>query len=171
MGKWATKINMYNVYHNGSKLIGMNEEVKLPDFEPMTGTIAGPGIAGEIDEPIIGLFGSAEVEIPFSSMHDEIISIMNPGSAVDLTLRASTQIRDNSGNATFEGVRIVLRGLFKGLTSGSLKQGEGTKSSVKFEVTYVMYEVNGVNKLEIDKWNQVYKVNGYDCLSKARSLC
>lgn len=171
MAKRATKVNLYNVYNAGRKLIGIDEEVSLPDFEPMTETLAGPGISGEIEEPIVGLFGSSEVEIPFSSIHDELFSVMTPGSAVDITLRASTQIKENDGGTSFEGVRVVLRGLFKGLTSGSMKQGAGTKSKIKFEVTYCLYEVNGNTKLEIDKWNQVYRVNGYDVMAKARSLC
>lgn len=171
MSKLATKINLYNVYTSGNKLIGMDEEVSLPDFEPMTETLAGPGIGGEIDEPIIGLFGSSEIEIPFQTLHDSIFKIMTPGEAVDLTLRGSTQVKDSNGSTTFEGVRIVLRGLFKGLTSGSLKQGSGTKSKIKFEATYVLYEVNGQSKLEIDKLNLVYKVNGIDKLAIPRQLC
>lgn len=66
---------------------------------------------------------------------------------------------------------MVLRGLFKSLTSGSMKQGAGTKSSIKFEVTYCLYEVNGTEKLEIDKFNQIYKINGVDILEVARALC
>lgn len=169
--KLATKVNLYNVYNEGNRLIGVDEEVTLPDFETMTETLAGPGIGGEIDEPIIGLFGSSEVEIPFQTMHDSTFEMMKPGDAVDITLRSSTQVKDGNGNTTFEGVRIVLRGLFKALTSGSLKQGAGTKSSIKFEVTYCLHEVNGKEKLEIDKLNQVYKINGNDVLEVARSLC
>ena len=169
--KFATKVNMYNVYNEGNRLIGVDEEVTLPDFETMTETLAGPGISGEIDEPIIGLFGSSEVEIPFQTMHDGVFKLLSPRDAVDITLRSSTQVKDASGNTSFEGVRIVLRGLFKSLTSGSLKQGAGTKSSIKFEVTYCLYEVNSETKLEIDKFNQVYNVNGRDVLAVARSLC
>ena len=169
--KLATKINLYNVYNEGNRLIGTGEEVSLPDFEAMTDTLSGPGISGEIEEPIIGLFGSSEVEIPFHTVHDGLFEIMPPGDAVDITLRASTQIKDGNGNTSFEGVRIVLRGLFKSITSGSMKQGAGTQSSIKFEVTYCLYEVNSKQKLEIDKFNQVYKVNGVDKLQIARSLC
>lgn len=171
MSKLATKVNLYNVYTAGNKLIGVDEEVSLPDFEPLTDTTAGPGISGSIEEPIIGLFGSSEVQVPFDTMHDGLFEPVTPGEAVDITLRASTQIKDTNGNTSFEGIRIVLRGLFKGLISGSMKQGTGTKSSVKFEVTYALYEVNGKSRLEIDKFNQVYRVNGIDYLEKARSLC
>ena len=169
--KLATKINLFNVYTDGDRQIGIDEEVTMPDFEAMTETLAGPGISGEIEEPIIGLFGSSEVEVPYQTIHDGVFAMLHPGSAVDITLRASTQVKDASGNTTFEGVRVVLRGLFKSLTSGSMKQGAGTKSSIKFEVTYCLYEVNGTEKLEIDKFNQIYKINGVDILEAARALC
>ena len=47
--KLATKVNLYNVYNKGNRLIGVDEEVTLPDFETMTETLAGPGIGGEIE--------------------------------------------------------------------------------------------------------------------------
>ena len=40
-------INDFNVYKSGSKLIGVSDEVTLPDFEARTETISGGGIAGE----------------------------------------------------------------------------------------------------------------------------
>ena len=42
-------INDFNVYKGGSKLIGVSDEVTLPDFEAMTETISGAGIAGEYE--------------------------------------------------------------------------------------------------------------------------
>lgn len=101
--KLATKINLFNVYTDGDRQIGIDEEVTMPDFEAMTETLSGPGISGEIEEPIIGLFGSSEVEVPYQTIHDGVFAMLHPGSAVDITLRASTQVKDGSGNTTFEG--------------------------------------------------------------------
>ena len=169
--KLATKVNLYNVYKKGNRRIGVGEEVTLPDFETMTETLAGPDPGGKIEGLVIGRFVTSAGKLPFRSAHVAVFEMLTPGTAVDITLRASTQVKDGNGNTTFEGIRIVLRGLFKSLTSGSLKQGAGTKSSIKFEVTYCLYEVNSKGKLEIDKFNQVYKINGVDVLQVARSLC
>ena len=49
-----TKINNYNVYNAGDKLLGVGDELTLPDFEATSETVSGAGILGEIDDPTIG---------------------------------------------------------------------------------------------------------------------
>ena len=41
------------VYNNGTDLIGI-ADVDLPKLEPMTDTVKGAGVAGEIDDPVLG---------------------------------------------------------------------------------------------------------------------
>ncbi len=166
----ATKINAYNVYSAGRKFVGISDEVTLPDFEALTETLSGAGILGEIDEPLLGHFGASEIEIPFRTMDDDMFKLVNQQSAVDLTLRMSTQAIDQSKMSTdFLPSRIVIKGKNKALTGGSVKQGAGTKSSVKVEILYILIEVNKKKKFELDKLNFVYKVNGVDLLKKVRA--
>ena len=51
-----SKINSFNVYKDGTRLIGISEEVTLPDFGSLTETLSGPGILGEVDDPTLGHF-------------------------------------------------------------------------------------------------------------------
>ena len=165
----ATKINAYNVYNAGTKLVGLSDEVTLPDFESLTETLSGPGFLGEIDEPLLGHFGASELEVPFRTLNEDMFGLLNQGSAVNLTLRMSTQAIQESTMATdFMPSRIVIKGKSKGFTSGKVKQGEGTGSSVKVELIYILIEVNGKKKFELDKLNFVYKVNDVDLLAKVR---
>lgn len=164
------KINAYNVYKGGKKLIGISDEVTLPDFESMTETISGAGVLGEIDSPAIGLFGSQEMEIPFRQMNSSMSEIIDPLSGVDLTLRGSSQVSDSYGNVSFEGIRIVVRGRSKSITGGKFKQGEGTGSSIKLELTYIKIEIGGKNIIELDKFNSVFKVGDVDIMEQIRSL-
>lgn len=165
----ATKINAYNVYNAGTKLIGLSDEVTLPDFEALSETLSGPGFLGEIDEPLLGHFGASELEVPFRTLNEDMFGLLNQGSAVNLTLRMSTQAMQESTMATdFMPSRIVVKGKSKGFTSGKVKQGEGTGSSVKVEIVYILIEVNGKKKFELDKLNFVYKVNDVDLLAKVR---
>lgn len=165
------KINAYNVYYKGSnRLVGLSDEVKLPDLEALSEEMSGPGILGNIDMPTIGHFGSMEVEIPFRSINQDMFALIEQESAVDFTLRGSEQYTDaNSGITSFKGVRIIFRGKTKKITSGSFKQAAGTASSVTFEVQYMMVEVDGVQQLELDKLNFVYKVQGKDLLKEVRN--
>lgn len=165
----ATKINAYNVYRDSKKLVGLSDEVTLPDFEGLTETISGPGILGEIDEPLLGHFGASEIEVPFRTLNEEMFDLLAQGQAVNLTLRMSTQAIVESTMATdFMPSRVVIKGKSKGFTGGSAKQGQGTGSSVKVEIIYILIEVNNKKKFELDKLNFVYKVNGVDLLAKVR---
>ena len=64
--------------------------------------------------------------------------------------------------------RVVIKGKSKGFTGCKVKQGEGTGSAVKVEVIYILIEVNGKKKFELDKINFQYKVNNVDLLAKIR---
>ena len=39
-----TKINKYNVYNAGNRLLGMGDEVTLPSFEGSSETVSGAGV-------------------------------------------------------------------------------------------------------------------------------
>lgn len=164
------KINMMNVYQKGRKLIGVSDEITVPDLEAMSETISGAGILGEMDVPTVGQFADMEMEIPFRTLDTDMFSLVTPNQVIDLTLRASKQVLSAQG-LDFEGIRIVVRGMFKGFTGGSIKQGSPTNSTVKVGVHYILIELNGTSVIELDKINTVYKVNGVDMLAKSRSLC
>lgn len=167
--KIATKVNSYNVYKSGNKLVGISDEVTIPDFEALTDTISGPGMLGEFDEALLGHFGATEMEIPFKTLDESMFDVMQDGAAVDLTLRISTQAMESSNLSTdFLPSRIVIKGKNKGFTGGSVKSGQGTGSSVKVEIAYILIEVNGKKMFELDKFNFIFKVKDKDLLEKLR---
>ena len=44
-------------------------------------------------------------------------------------------------------------------------------ATVTVEITYIMIELDGKQRIELDKINNVYKVNGVDLLAKIRKQC
>ena len=44
-------------------------------------------------------------------------------------------------------------------------------AAVAVEVVYIMIELDGKQRVELDKLNNVYKVNGVDLLAKIRKQC
>jgi len=163
------KINDFNVYQDGDRLIGVGEEVKLPDIEMMSESVIVPG--GEVDSPTIGQFASSQVEIPFQSLTKDVFNLLNPLKSVNITLRASQQEMDGNGDVVFTGIRAVFRGRPKTLTSGSIKKGSGTGTSIAIEWTYYMLEVGGQKVVEIDKLNSVFNINGTDIMAQTKALC
>ncbi len=84
MNTIPTKINKYNVYNAGNRLLGMGDEMSLPDFEPSSETVSGAGILGEIDDPTVGYFGNQELEIPFRVLDREAMDMMDMTKASSL---------------------------------------------------------------------------------------
>lgn len=165
------KINNFNVYNSGDMLVGITDEVTLPSFEAMTETISGPGILGEIESPNVGHFGSMTIEIPFRVLYNDIFEITKADEGVDITLRGAVQVQSLNSGKIYKGMRIVMRGMPKTLNIGSAKAGSPMGSSVILELLYIMIEVDGNKKIELDKLNNVYKINGTDYLAKIKSLC
>ena len=147
--KLPTVINNFNTYKNGNQLIGISGEVKLPEFENVTAEVSGAGLLGSFEE-----------------------NVMDPTKVVDLTLRASQQITETgTGEIDYRGMRVVIRGKQKKFDAGKVKQGEQMDASVTLEVIYLLIEIDGKSKIELDKLNFVYKVNGKDILAKVRKQC
>ncbi|MBO6298776.1 MAG: phage major tail tube protein [Lachnospiraceae bacterium] len=163
-------INNYNAYSNGNKLIGVTGEVQLPDLEAITETISGAGVLGEYETSIPGHYSSITQEVPFRILDTDIFSLMNPLDPVDLTFRASEQYtKKESGSIDYRGMRIVERGRLKNFTPGKLAIGKQMDAKVTLEVLYLLVEIDGETKLEYDKLNSVFVVNGKDLLEKVRA--
>ena len=66
------------------------------------------------------------------------------------------------------GMRVVFRGKPKKLAIGTVKQRASMDSSITLELTYILIEMDGKKRVELDKINGVYKINGIDKLAKVR---
>lgn len=164
------KINDYNVYLDGTKMIGVAASATLPEVNMKTSTVSGVGVNGELDSPTIGQFESMEQEIKFNTLYSSAMDMLNPLSVVNLTFRAAQQVYDKTGGYAFKGLRVVEMGRVKKLNPGKVEKGEAMEATVTIELTYLMIEVDGNQLLEVDKLNGVYKVNGVDMLAGVKSL-
>jgi len=164
------KIIDFNAYADCNKIIGVGASATLPEINMKTSTVAGVGVNGEIDSPTIGQFESMEQEVQFNTLYSSAMDMMSPMSTVNLTFRAAQQVYDKTGGYAFKGLRVVEMGRVKKFNPGKIEKGESMEATVTLELTYIMIEVDGVQLVEIDKLNGVYKVNGVDMLAGVRSL-
>ncbi len=163
------KIVNYNVYNEGEKLVGVAGEVTLPNLEAMSETVSGAGILGEYDSITPGHFGSITVEIPFRTLYDTSFKLMKPGGQT-ITLRASQQSYDVAGGEIqHRGLKVVIKGMPKGIDLGKLAAGAPTDTKNTLEVLYIKIVENGKVLLELDKLNFIFIVNGEDILADVRS--
>ena len=164
------KINDYNAYLDGTKMIGVAASVTLPEVNMKTSTVSGVGVNGELDSPTIGQFESMEQEIQFNTLYSSAKDALSPLNTVNLTFRAAQQVYDKTGGYHFKGLRVVEMGRVKTFNPGKIEKGEAMEATIKLELTYIMIEVDGVQLLEADKLNGVYRVNGVDMLAEVNSL-
>lgn len=165
-------INNFNAYSNGSRLIGVTAEVTLPELEQMAETLSMAGMLGEINSSAIGHFGAITQEVPFSNLTVDIFSAMSPLNGVNLTFRGSEQVTDPStGAKKFVQIRVVEKGTFEGFNPGVLKKGGAGNPTVKYGLNYILVEIGGKQKFELDKLNNVFKVNGKDILKNITKQC
>lgn len=167
----ATKMNDFNVYRDGTKQIGTNGEISLPDFDAITDTISGAGILGEIDEPTIGHFGNMEVEITYRMLDEEPGAMMDQRVSQNITLRGAQQTTSTEGNIEFQSIKIVLRGRTAKFSPGTIKAGSQMETKVTLNLLYILITVNGKDLIELDKLNSVYKVAGDDVLAEVKEMC
>lgn len=164
-------INNFNAYTNGNVLVGVSGAITLPNFDAITEEVSGAGILGSYETSIAGMYGSMTQEVPFRILDEDIFSLMNPNELVDLTFRASAQSTVKAtGAIDYKGMRIVERGRLKSFAPGKLELGKQMDANVTLELLYILIEIGGVTKLEYDKLNSVFVVNGVDLLKKVREF-
>ena len=166
-------INNFNVYNgDGDELIGITSEMTLADLVNLTAEISGAGIAGKYNTPVIGQYDSMQQEIPFRIMYKDMASIINPMKPVRVNIRGAIQVTDTStGASKFCGFRYVVGGRCVSVKPGSMQPGNSMGASVTVEETYVLIEIDGEKVVEIDKLNNICKIDGTDLLEEVRRFC
>lgn len=166
-----TKINKYNIYNEGNRLLGAGDELSLPEFEASAETISGAGILGEIDDPTVGYFGNQEMEIPFRILDHEAVDMLDMTKAVHLEIRGAQQTTNSEGTIEFRAMRVVVRGRANKFAPGKMKAGSPMETTITLSLLYILIELENKPILELDKINEVYKINGNDILEAVKEMC
>lgn len=165
-------ISNFNVYNgNAEKLLGISEEVQMPEFNAITAEIKGAGILGAYSAAIVGHYEDTDIEIPYKAISPDMMQFA-PGQNHMITFRANMQstVQKNREKAN-RGIKIVVGGEVRGFKPGTLKIGESMNSSIKLNVTYFKYENDGFIFFELDKINPKLIVNGKDLLKDLLNNC
>lgn len=164
-------ISNFNIYSGGNALMGITGEVTMPTMTAMTSTVSGPGVLGEYETPVPGHFSEIEQAIPFRILYEDAFRLITVGEVTEVTLRNSMQGTDGQGNIIQTPMRIVMRGRCKKVESGKMKVGDGMGATITLGLVYLLIEVDGNSKIELDKLNQVYKIDGKDQLADIKRMC
>lgn len=158
----------YKVYNEGTEILG-TADVELPEIEFMTETLTGAGIAGEIDTPVLGYTGSMTVTVNWRTLEKDLLSLAAPGGH-KLDFRGAVQVTDGAdARKSVQRVQVVLSGQPKKVSLGKLSQAKAMESGTEIEVFYLKVWVDGQERIEIDKLNHKFVVDGKDYLTEVRA--
>jgi P2 family phage contractile tail tube protein len=163
-------INAARVYVDGDKEhIGI-AEVDMPEVNYTTIDLEGYDIAGKYEEPILGHTDQLDATLKFTSLNRSI-DYINDQKVHTIQLRAAHQ---NVNRATGEGqlvsLKVDIRGKVKEFKPGTVKTGDKTDSEITFTCQVYKITMDGVEMVNIDKFNRISSVNGIDAMEIVRNL-
>lgn len=159
----------YRIYHKGSDYLG-TASIEMPQVQQMTETLSGSGIAGEIENPTIGLTQPMSCKLSFISAMPETFKPLNYTETALWECYSALQVSDDATSVRDSiPYQINFLGRAKSFPLGTLEQGKKHGNEVELEVTRLEVLLDGTEKLMIDKLNFIYRVDGVDMLQKVRA--
>lgn len=157
----------FSVYLDGEDLLGV-AEATIPNLEYMTETVKGAGIAGEFDSVVLGHFGSVTLSLNWRNVTDSAVKLLAP-KAHNLDLYGAIQDYDaGMGTYVVRQLHLYCKAVPRGLDMGKLAAGEVGDSASEFELHYLLVERDGARRIELDKFNYIFVVDGVDYLAEVR---
>lgn len=157
----VTNFRMYD--GESDRLVG-TVDCELPSIELMTETLTGSGIAGEIETTVMGHLKAMAMKIALRNLTHKSFSLLNP-YGVSLSIRGAMQVQNpTTGLKANIPLNIRVKGVAKKLEPGKLATAKAMDTSVELSIHYLKITLNGIEKVEIDQFNYIYKVEGTDYL-------
>lgn len=165
MSKLANKTLQYSVYDRTSgsaKYVEDTTKYKRPSIENLTDTLKGAGIMGEIDLPTLGQIGSMEIEITFNKTNAKAVALLSPETHTIEVRWVNDSFDSKTGGVSIESNKEIIKYMTKTFENGEIESNSTNEATLTGEVLTYQYILNGKSVVEIDKLNNVYKINGKD---------
>jgi len=172
MPKYQTRTVKGKLYDkgNGGVLLNDHTSVTYPDFELLTETFKGAGVNGEIDLPTYGQFGAMAIEVAHNGLSKETIATFAMKTQHLEHRWASQVLNSETGASEIVGKKVIFKGAPKKLGIGSIEPNKAEEASTSFELLYFKYIIGNDAVIELDKLNDVFKVNGVDYSAAIRDV-
>ncbi len=165
-----SKITNASVYLDGTNdMIGRAAEITLPKVAAKQDEHKPLGLIGTIKLP--GGLEAMEMSIKWDSFFaDALKHRLNPYRVTQLQVRADLETYGPGGREDETPVVLIARVTWSEAALGAIKGGEkmdGQDDTV--QVSYLKLAVDGDEQLEVDIWNNIWRVNGEDLLAAYRT--
>lgn len=155
------------LYEDANEYLGMGE-VTLPDLEFMAEEISGAGIAGSVEEIIIGHLSAMTTTLNFRTVCKAAVRLLEP-RVHKLDLRVAQQQTNNRTSETeVTSVKHIMRVKPKKTALGKVAAASTADASGEYAVQYYAMYMDGKKMTEVDPLNFICIINGYDYLAAVR---
>jgi P2 family phage contractile tail tube protein len=164
-------LNNFNLYlgENGAEAAGTST-VELPELQGKTVELNVAGIAGTINVPLTGHFDAMQATVTADMPTEQFIKLATPEAQL-ITVRGAIEVQNTTrGKGEMHPITVVMRGSVSTNKHGKFERGAKMDASFSIEVDYYQVFLNNKELLEIDKFNNIYRVDGVDYLAPVRSM-
>ncbi|TDL57844.1 phage tail protein [Paenibacillus dendritiformis] len=164
------KLLEYSVFKDSDLYLG-TATVQLPNMQGITTQIKGAGIGGEFESITPGYFSSMTMSFKWrTSPEPAAVMLLEPVAHL-ITFRGVIQ-RFDKAKVEYVDVakKITVRGFMKNFDMGQADNLTTMDASTEIEVFYIKSEEDDKVMFEIDKLNNIYKVNGKDWSENRRRM-
>lgn len=160
----------FNVYLDGTlSFLGKASELTLPALVAATEDYAAAGMIGVLQLPGAKL-DAMTARVLWAGYYEEALELgADPFMPRKLQVRGSIERHSDTGLLDEVPVLVHLGARFLGTPLGALVAQTATTLEQNMAVHYVKVVVGGVERVEIDVHNQIWKVAGVDLMAKRRT--
>lgn len=159
--------NNFRVYIDDGYIAGIAEGT-FPSIEFMSSEVKGSGLAGAIDMPAPGHFGSLTCTLNWRTITEDF-ALLGENHTHDIDMYAEHLDFDGgAGEYISRSVHVYMKALTKKIDQGKLVVAESVEAQTEHEIITMQLFIDNVEQLLIDKINYVYRANGVDYLATTR---
>lgn len=167
MAKIDELVINYSIYEDATEYLGTTE-VTLPDLSFLTEEMSGAGIAGKVEEVIIGHLEAMSTTLNFRTVTAAAVKLMEP-RVHKIDLRVAQQRMNMQTSATeVAPVKHIMKVKPKKTALGKLAAASTADVSGEYAVSYYAMYIDGEKVIEIDPLNFICIINGTDYLEEVR---
>ena len=164
------KLNDFAVYLEGQAVMLGMATVDLPELQAMTEETSGAGIAGKVENPVVGHYDSMKLKLNWRTVTSKVTALAAP-KVHALDLRGAVQVNDAAeGNIKHTGLKIIARGMPVNTGLGKFETGKMMDNGTELELSYLKISIDNEPVVEIDKYNHVCTIHGTDFLKDVREI-
>ena len=165
--KYDQSIINYAMYINSLEY-GGTVDVTLPVIKYKTVSMTGAGIAGEMEEPVMGHIDPMTCQIKFRNLTREGAIIMAPGQHQIEFRGAREDFDTESGAKIYVPMKYIMVVEALEHNVGTLAPQSGSDGTGTFAVHKFMAFEAGRKFIDIDPANYKHEIDGVDYLAAAR---